>query len=305
MLLILSNSTLNTIAIVGTLLMGATAFFDEIRKVIPKSSLFTSLPGKIIFLIVGAILILVSQNKKDKATDLQQFQQQQDYKAEREKVDSTNTADRDTLESHQQKRLQEVSDSCYLKSLRSTSEALAKYGIGLNDSMRKATSIWEKGNNRAIGYLTKANNYYNKQSALQDSVSKKERLEKLYALNESANDLYKFSDQFAQISVMPSYIDRKKVYEDLKRQIYQQCLILYSLSNTLIVDEWDAFRKDRLSWWEEHDGWLFGYLGVPEPKFTEEQTLNNISNMQQGIRDIVHEVIVYYYDELSKIQHSN
>lgn len=125
---------------IGGLIIGLLAFTDEIALKISYFKNIKSLSFKLPFFILGTIMIITGTIAKDNESEFKAEQANMEHKDEIIKLDSINKFEKRISDSANQRKMQELIDSSYLKSIKSSNEALAKYNLVFIDSLHSVAS---------------------------------------------------------------------------------------------------------------------------------------------------------------------
>ncbi|MEO6732320.1 MAG: hypothetical protein ABIN01_13970 [Ferruginibacter sp.] len=125
---------------IGGLIIGMLAFTDEIATKISYFKNIKSLVFKLPFFVLGSVLILVGSIAKDNESESKAEKTSVAYKAEFLRLDSLNKANKKSSDSVYQIKMQSLLDSSYVKSIKASNEALAKYNLRFIDSLHSVAS---------------------------------------------------------------------------------------------------------------------------------------------------------------------
>ena len=130
----------NLIIGLGGMIIGMLTFADEIANKIPLLKFLKSLIIKIPFFLLATFGIIWATIQKDNDNENLARLEKDEHGKEIKKIDSTFRAEKRISDSIHEKRLNEILDSSYAKSIKSSNEALAKYNLIFIDSLHKVAS---------------------------------------------------------------------------------------------------------------------------------------------------------------------
>src|SRR5260221_10400607 len=125
----------NLIIGLGGIIIGMLTFSDEIANKIPLVNFLKSLIIKIPFFLLASFFIIWATIQKDNDNESLAESQRINHAKEIKNMDSTYRAEKKVSDSLNEKRLTEIIDSSYQKSIKASNEALAKYNLVLIDSL--------------------------------------------------------------------------------------------------------------------------------------------------------------------------
>ena len=125
----------NSLIFFGTIIIALLSLTDEIARKIGYFKNITSLYFKVPTLIIGALMIFIGSYLKDSEAETKETDKEIAHIKETDKLAATYRLEKEKSDSIKEKRIQEIIDSSYLKSIRASNEALAKYNLMLVDSL--------------------------------------------------------------------------------------------------------------------------------------------------------------------------
>lgn len=124
----------------GSIMIGMVGFTEEISRKIRFLRAINSLIIKISFFLLGSLIILFASIQKDNDSDYNNEVIANNYEIKIKELDSTYRNERRTSDSLHEKIIRELLDSSYIKSLKASNEALAKYNLVFIDSLHNVAN---------------------------------------------------------------------------------------------------------------------------------------------------------------------
>ncbi|MBK8090067.1 MAG: hypothetical protein IPK31_20305 [Chitinophagaceae bacterium] len=121
-------------------IIGLLAFADEIAKKIKYLEPVKSLLFKIPFFLLATFFIIWASIQKDSENEDNAKNEKQALEKRIIELDSSYKVEKKKSDSITQKKLQDIVDSSYAKSIKASNEALAKYNLILIDSLQNVAS---------------------------------------------------------------------------------------------------------------------------------------------------------------------
>lgn len=130
----------NLIIGAGGMIIGILTFLDEVANKFRVLNFLKSLIIKIPFFLLGSAMIIWASIQKDNDTEDINENERIAHANEIRTINNTYRLEKSFSDSLNNKKIQQILDSSYLKSIKASNEALAKYNLVIIDSLHKVAS---------------------------------------------------------------------------------------------------------------------------------------------------------------------